>query len=117
MTEDGTLHELLPKMPVAHAQRLEIGEWSCWFNWDKPGFAHTNEARLDLTRRMAWVVGRSGESGDWADGRIDRRRDGRGGGHMHELLYVRQGDGDYEDTAHILSHYKGNSVCQGKSVV
>ena len=39
-TEDGTLHSLVPTIPVAHAQRQDIGEWSCWFNWDKPGFPH-----------------------------------------------------------------------------
>ena len=31
--EDGTIHDLLPSFPVAHAQLSSIGEWTCWFNW------------------------------------------------------------------------------------
>ena len=41
--DDGTLHELLPSFPVAHAQRDQIGEWTCWFNWDSPNFVSEHE--------------------------------------------------------------------------
>ena len=32
--EDGSIHKLLPLFPVAHAQRTEIGEWTCWCECD-----------------------------------------------------------------------------------
>ena len=70
---DGSLHDVMPQdFPVAHVQRGEIGEWSCWFNWDSP----------DMT-----------------------------------VEHEDQGDGDYEDVQHILSHYAGDKaheqICEG----
>ena len=40
--EDGSIHDELPSFPqavrvVVHAQREVLGEWTCWFNSDKPG--------------------------------------------------------------------------------
>ena len=70
---DGSLHDVMPQdFPVAHVQRGEIGEWSCWFNWDSP----------DMT-----------------------------------VEHEDEGDGDYEDVQHIMSHYTGDEaheqICEG----
>ena len=45
---DGSMHDAMPpNLPLAHVQRGEIGEWSCWFNWDSPDTRAEHEDKGD----------------------------------------------------------------------